>query len=93
MSRSSEILKAAAEALEQGDDPFHESFLGKHDVTFTECMDMADSLALGARLLAWAKDNPKQAAAFASNGAAGMALDAITRALAVRLGKGFGEGA
>jgi len=82
MSRSSELLKAAADALEEGSDPFHESFLGKHDVTADECFDLADSIAMGARLVAWATENPRQAAAFAASGSAGMAMETITKAIA-----------
>lgn len=91
MSRSSEILKAAAKALEDNCDPFHESFLTANAVTLDECFDMAESLALGAQVIAWAQEHPKDAAAFLRNGAAGMAMDAVTRALASKIGKGFGE--
>jgi hypothetical protein len=81
MSRSAQLLKAAADALERGEDPLHFSFLSEHDVESGECLDLADSLALGARLIAWAMENPLKAAAFARNGSAGIALDEITRAM------------
>jgi len=82
MSRSSELLKIAADCLEEGGDPFHESFLTRNGVTFDECFDLADSLSVGARLIAWAMENPKQAAAFARSGADGVKMDAIPRLLA-----------
>jgi hypothetical protein len=81
MSRSSELLKAAAAHLENGGDPFHE-FLADNDVTIDECFDLADSLAMGARLIAWAMENPRQAGIAARGGADFMKMDAITRALA-----------
>lgn len=81
MTRQSDLLKSAAEALEQGEDPFGTSFLGQHDVTFDECMDLADKLAAGARIVAWISENPRAAAKFAECGSAGMALDAIAEAL------------
>jgi hypothetical protein len=81
MSRSTELLKAAAEALESGEDPFGFSFLSEHDVESGECLDLADSLALGARLMAWAMDNPKQAVVAVQGASNWMSMDAITRAL------------
>jgi hypothetical protein len=81
MTRHSELLTAAADALEDGDNPFSGSFLAEHDVTSDECMDLADSLAIGARLYAWAIENPKQAIAAAEGASIGMRLDFIKRAL------------
>jgi hypothetical protein len=81
MTRHSELLKAAADALEDDRDPFSGSFLTEHEVTSGECMDLADSLAIGARLYAWAIENPKQAVAAAEGASIGMRLDLITRAL------------
>lgn len=89
MSRQSQLLKAAAAAMENGEDPFHESFLGANEVTLDECFDMADLLALGAQVMAWAIEHPKEASAFARNGANGMHLDMVTRALASTTGKPF----
>lgn len=91
MSRSPEILRAAAAALEEGTDPFSSGFLDKHQVTLDECFEMAEGLALGAQIVAWVKEHPRDAAAFARNGAAGMAMDAVTRALASKIGKEFGN--
>jgi hypothetical protein len=81
MSRSSELLKAAAAALEDGNDPFARSFLVEHDVTFDECMDMADSLALGATLIAWAMEHPKEAVAAARGAGTGLKHHAFMRAM------------
>lgn len=81
MSRTSELLKAAADALEEQRSPFDGSFLTEHGVTYDECMDLADSLAIGARLYAWAIENPQQAVAAAEGASIGMRLDLIKRAL------------
>jgi hypothetical protein len=81
MSRMSGLLKTAAGALEQGDDPLHVSFLIEHEVTLDECYDLADHLASGARIMAWVSENPRAAAKFAEAGSAGVAMDAITEAL------------
>lgn len=60
MSRTSELLKAAASALEDQRDPFDGSFLTEHEVTLDECMDLADSLAIGARLYAGPEEQPNR---------------------------------
>ena len=82
MSRSSELLTAAADALEDGQIPLMNPFLSEHDVTFDECMDMADSLALGARIVAWALENPKLAVAAASGAGIGLQHHFFTEAMA-----------
>jgi len=51
VSRRTELLLAATEALAEGTDPFHESFLVDHGVTLDECYDLSEQLALGARAL------------------------------------------
>lgn len=51
MTRSDQLLSAAASALDDGVDPLAEGFLIEHDVTLTECYSLAESLALGARVL------------------------------------------
>jgi hypothetical protein len=81
MTRQSELLKAAAEALENGEDPFALHFLSEHEVTADECFDMADKIASGARIVAWATENPRRAAKFLESGSAGVAMSAITEAL------------
>lgn len=61
MSRTSDLLHSAAEALEDGQDPLATPFLAEHGVTYDECMDLADLLAMGARLTAWALEHPDEA--------------------------------
>jgi hypothetical protein len=63
MSRMPDLLRKAADALDDGQIPLMNPFLADNDVTFTECMDMADLMAVGARVVAWALDNPRHAAA------------------------------
>jgi hypothetical protein len=91
VSRSSTLLIAAADALERGEDPLALHFLNEHDVEAGECLDLADSLAIGARLLAWVMENPKQAATFARTGLNGMHLEMVTDALAKALSKQSGR--
>lgn len=50
MSRSREIIEAAVAALESGSDPFARSFLLEHEVSLDEVSDLADRLALAARI-------------------------------------------
>jgi hypothetical protein len=85
MSRMSDLLTKAADALDEGDDPFGINFLSENDVTSTECLDMADKIAFGARMMAWVTEHPRDAAKFLEAGSAGMALNAITEALGRRL--------
>jgi hypothetical protein len=59
VTRRTELLFAAAEALEAGDDPFGANFLGEHDVTSDECMNLARQLAIGARVVAHGLDQPR----------------------------------
>lgn len=66
--RSVDLLKRAADALEAGTDPFSTGWLADNNVTFAECMDLSESLAIGARLLAWVIEHPRESAA-ALNGA------------------------
>jgi hypothetical protein len=58
---SSELLRAAAEALDEGTDPFCQSFLAEHDVTFGQCMALSKQLAIGARMVARAIERPRSA--------------------------------
>jgi hypothetical protein len=52
MSRESELLKIAADRLEDGRDPLAGAFLAEQQVTYDECLDLAGALATGARLYA-----------------------------------------
>jgi hypothetical protein len=51
MSRSTELLAAAAAELEAGRDPFAGSFLADHDVTADECIALSGQLGLAAQIL------------------------------------------
>ncbi len=51
MSRSFDLLYRAANALEDGIDPFESSWLSENEVTLDEAYDLSDQLALGARML------------------------------------------
>lgn len=50
MNRSCEIIEAAVATLESGSDPFARSFLLEHEVSLDEVSDLADRLALAARI-------------------------------------------
>lgn len=52
--RKVELLLAAADALDEGIDPFSTSWLSEHEVTLNECYTLSDNLAIGARMLAMA---------------------------------------
>jgi hypothetical protein len=56
-SRRTELLEAAAKALDSGEDPLALHFLSGHDVTSDECLALAGQLALGARVVAKALDD------------------------------------
>lgn len=81
MSRSSELLKAAANALDDGRDPLTSPFLDEHAVTLDECYDLAEWLAVGAQLMAWAIENPGHAKTAVSGTTDAMRMDVITRVL------------
>jgi hypothetical protein len=78
MSRTSEVLRAAASALEEGTDPFNDAFLREHDITLDECFTLAEHLALGAQLLAWAMDHPQEARAAAEGASTNLRIRAFT---------------
>lgn len=81
MSRSSELLKAAADALDDGRNPLTSPFLDDNAVTLDECFDLAEWLAVGAQLMAWAIENPRQAKTAVSGATDAMRMDVITRVL------------
>lgn len=60
MNRRTELLNKAAEALENGENPLAEGFLADHEVTFDECMNLAQQLAIGARLVAYGMEHPRE---------------------------------
>lgn len=50
-ARRRKLLLAAAFSLDEGEDPFHGSFLSKHKVTLDEAYDLSELLAMGARMV------------------------------------------
>ena len=50
MSRMDQLLDQAAQALEDGTDPFNASWLAENDVTFDECMTLGETMALAIRV-------------------------------------------
>lgn len=56
---TAELLRRAADALDESEDPFAGSFLRTNDVTADECMTLAEQLALGARIVAYAIEHPR----------------------------------
>ena len=51
MTRSKSLLLLAADAMDDGQDPFSDHFLSEHGVTLDECYGLGEQLALGARVL------------------------------------------
>jgi len=88
MSRQSDLLKAAADALDDGRSPLEGAFLTEHEVTLDELYGLAGWMAIGSRLMAWAIENPAQARAAAAGATDGMRMDTITRVLRKLNGEG-----
>jgi hypothetical protein len=59
---SARLLRLAADALDDQRDPFSESFLSKHEVTFDQCVSLAEQLATGARIMAAGIEDPRSLA-------------------------------
>jgi hypothetical protein len=59
MTRRTELLMAAATALEAGEDALATPFLTEHQVTLDEAYSLAEQLAIGARVVAYGLDNPR----------------------------------
>jgi hypothetical protein len=53
-----ELLRLAADALDNGVDPFSSVFLGDHEVTSDQCFSLAQQLAVGARVVAAGIESP-----------------------------------
>lgn len=81
-SRRAELLEAAAGALEEYTDPFSGAFLSGHEVTFDEHLELAEDMAVGAGIVAWAVEHPKEAMAVIRAGLLGARAEAVTEALA-----------
>jgi hypothetical protein len=56
---SSSLLRAAADALDDGQIPLENPFLSEHDVTLDQAYSLAGQLAIGARMVAEAIENPR----------------------------------
>jgi hypothetical protein len=56
---SAELLRKAAEALENGRIPLMNPWLVENDVTLDQCMALADQLAIGARMVAEGIEHPR----------------------------------
>lgn len=59
MARRTELLNAAADALDDGQIPLVDPFLSEHEVTLDECFSLAQQLAIGARLVAYGLEHPR----------------------------------
>ena len=59
MASSSELLRLAADALDDSMDPFSPAFLGEHDMMSGQCAALGRQLAIGARMVAQAIERPK----------------------------------
>jgi hypothetical protein len=56
---SAELLRAAADALDGGTDPFSTGWLSEHDVSLDQCLNLAKQLAIGARIVAAGIEKPR----------------------------------
>jgi hypothetical protein len=52
------LLREAADALDEGTDPFSTGWLSEHEVTMDQCMNLAKQLAIGARIVARGIEKP-----------------------------------
>lgn len=57
--KSAALLRAAADALEDGRDPLINPFLSENEVTLDQCFSLAEQLAIGARIVAAGIENPR----------------------------------
>jgi hypothetical protein len=59
MTRRAELLTKAADALDDGIDPFTDGWLSENRVSSDECLSLAQQLAIGARVVAYGLDHPR----------------------------------
>jgi hypothetical protein len=59
MASSAELLRRAADALDDGQIPLMNQFLSDNDVTLDQCFTLAEHLALGARIVAAGIRDPR----------------------------------
>lgn len=60
-ARLVELLNHAADAMEDGQDPFNHAFLRDNRVSLEEVFTMGELIALGARLVAFGLEHPEVA--------------------------------
>lgn len=76
MARSTDLLLAAAEWLDDGRAPLTHEFLVEHDVTIDEAYALAEHLAIGARMFMQVQDELRQGGLAATVGGTRL-VDAI----------------
>lgn len=59
MASSAELLRRAADALDDGQIPLMDPFLSDNDVTLDQCFALAEHLAIGARIVAAGIRDPR----------------------------------
>jgi hypothetical protein len=57
-----ELLRMAADAFDDGRDPLAKAFLDEHGVTMDQAMNLAENLAIGARIVADGTEKPRSPA-------------------------------
>jgi hypothetical protein len=65
VSRGTDLLRSAADALDDGELPLSHGFLSRNEVTSDEAAALAQQLAIGARLVVLGIEQPKSAYGFA----------------------------
>jgi hypothetical protein len=86
MRRMVQLLDAAADTLDDYRDPFHESFLVEHGVVGNEVLELSTLIAMGARVMAFALDDPGALSAALDAALASTAGDAVMERLDRMLG-------
>ncbi len=56
---SAELLRKAADALDNGQIPLENPFLSDNEVTLDQCFSLAQQLAIGARIVAAGIEKPR----------------------------------
>jgi hypothetical protein len=56
---TAQLLRLAADALDDGQSPLANPFLSENGVTLDQCMTMAELLATGARIVAAGIEDPR----------------------------------
>jgi hypothetical protein len=76
-----DLADLAADALDDGRNPFEHQFLADNDITFDECMSLAGIFATGGRLFAYALDHPNIARGAVTGAHTAAAYEALNTAL------------